>query len=158
MAAQPHVIDQIVVVLQREGGRVSKEKLQELTGLGTQDLRDGLQDLVDSDRLDATATGYELVEAGTPVAASPVPAEEPEPDEDHALLSATDTEEDGDEAVYETTVRLTVRYGAESNPVEEAAQIAQAARNGIAASWPDLEVTGKVERVVALRETTLYEA
>ncbi|HEX7088673.1 MAG TPA: hypothetical protein VF192_00960 [Longimicrobiales bacterium] len=174
MAVEEYITDQILVAITRADPEpLSKERLKEETGLGTSDLRAGLAQLEEQGKIEGTANGYELMPEDTqhliPKAAQPRPprdtsdddpVEEEEPEAGPVIASPEDFETDLG-PVCEAQISMTVRYRPDEgeDAVDEAVRIAQAARTGIAQAWPDLEVTGKVERVVEYAEPRqLYPA
>lgn len=172
MAVADYVKDQVLVVIQREDPQpVSKEKLQEDTGLGAGDLRAALAELEADGAVEYGEKGYELLDslqglipqAAQPPARTAGEDEDEEPDAPDAPDDAAGgfNDPENGEPICEAKIALTVRYRPEpgEEPVKEAALIAAAAREGITREWPELDVTGRITSVVAYdNPRTLYPA
>lgn len=167
MPVADYVKDQVLVVIQRaDPASVSKEDLQEQTGLGAGDLRDALAELEADGLVEWGKDGYELldsIQGLIPAAAQPRPRtdeEEPEAASDPEPGSPLPAGEPEEGAICEARIELVVRYRAETDePVKEAGIVAQAAKEGVLRTYPELDVSGRIVSVLAYdNPRTLYEA
>lgn len=167
--------DLVVTELRKAPGmELTKEALQKETALGTDDLREGVQEALESGLIAATEEGYRFVEDGdltavpVPPAAQPVvavgetpgagePGEDEEPDaepeeveEAHAPPTGANDVDPAYRATYEVVVdyRLDEAGADDQEALSDAAGILSRVQEGVLEKWPDLAIRGSVKRVV----------